>query len=662
MVVGLLFSSAPEKLPADAPSALPNTSLTTPHTANIIVKPGWNLISLPVDVGDGRRAELFPTSTSPAFEYVSSYVESESLQTGVGYWLKFAATETVAIAGQLQVNKVLQLNVGWNLIGTVGLPIATSELTTSPPNIIITNYFHYDADTDAYAIVDTLVPGEGYWVKSSQAGTLQQTCWDFELVAPPVNYKSVSIPQLKWRGSVCVNSYRLQVAQDSMFTSMLIDSLVNDTLYNFPYCSTDSVYYWRVGVSASESGTSWSGYRRFTWAYAIGGLVYPQDNGGTTMTPYLIWRSASCASIYQVQLSLDSLFQNLVVDTSLADTVYQTMQLDSAQTYYWRTGLPANGGDTLWTLPQSFIVSWKYLGLGDGVISSIVIDWSNPDIIYAGGYGLFKSTNTGVSWDTLIQGVGVGDLHIHPSNPSIIYAMIGNRIRKSIDAGLTWASADSGIILDPESSPRVLAINPIHPETLYAAIGGFGSGIIFKSTNGGNYWFQQDIPTFPDINTIVIDPLHPETLYVGSSSLGDNYKTTNGGVDWIMLPVPSDHLVIKAIDPIAPETLYAGSNHGVYISPNGGLTWQQSNNGLPMASPLYSGGIYINPADPTHIYVDVFVASSGFTLYKRTSTGGDWEILLSPFDGTYVRFAMPPSGSSLYVGAAGIYKYLLTDF
>lgn len=64
--IGFLYFSDPKQLPTDARSPYLAASLSTLDTIHLIVLPGWNLISLPVTVGDGRTAVLFPTSTSHA--------------------------------------------------------------------------------------------------------------------------------------------------------------------------------------------------------------------------------------------------------------------------------------------------------------------------------------------------------------------------------------------------------------------------------------------------------------------------------------------------------------------------------------------------------------------------------------------------------------------
>ncbi len=49
-------------------------------TIQIVMEPGWNLISLPMLVPDGRTSVLFPSVTSRAYKYTTQYVESETVQ------------------------------------------------------------------------------------------------------------------------------------------------------------------------------------------------------------------------------------------------------------------------------------------------------------------------------------------------------------------------------------------------------------------------------------------------------------------------------------------------------------------------------------------------------------------------------------------------------
>ena len=130
---------------------------------------GWNLVSLPAHVPDGRKAALFPQAISVAFRYNYSYFIEDTLQPGIGYWLKFGAADTVNVTGPEIIAETLAVVAGWNLIGTVSDTISIQSITSIPPGLVTSKFFGYNG---GYKISDTLVPGKGYWVKVGQGGSL----------------------------------------------------------------------------------------------------------------------------------------------------------------------------------------------------------------------------------------------------------------------------------------------------------------------------------------------------------------------------------------------------------------------------------------------------------------------------------------------------------
>ncbi len=129
----------------------------------------WNLLSLPVSPDDARKSVLFPTAQSSAYRYNNGYVAAETLAAGVGYWLKFSGNQSVQYIGTSVHVESLQVVKGWNLIGTIMDTIDASSISTNPSGIINSAFYRY---RNGYKVADTLVPGEGYWVKASSAGTI----------------------------------------------------------------------------------------------------------------------------------------------------------------------------------------------------------------------------------------------------------------------------------------------------------------------------------------------------------------------------------------------------------------------------------------------------------------------------------------------------------
>ncbi len=130
---------------------------------------GWNLLSVPLAVTDPRTTTLFPSAVSQAYRFdgIAGYVAEDSLRNGEGYWLKFATAKTVGLAGVPIESDTIEVQAGWNQIGGLALPVATSAITTIPPGIIDSQFYEFGS---GYVAADTLHPARGYWVKSSSAG------------------------------------------------------------------------------------------------------------------------------------------------------------------------------------------------------------------------------------------------------------------------------------------------------------------------------------------------------------------------------------------------------------------------------------------------------------------------------------------------------------
>ena len=147
------------------------------QTSNIVTSTfstssGWNLVSVPLVVDDFRKNILFPTSVSSAYAFNNQYVMKDTLENGVGYWLKFNNANDHTFTGQDLQSLSINLKQGWNLIGSVNGTVAVSSLTTNPPNIIQGQIYGYQ---NGYVPVTQLQKGKAYWVKSSQNGTLTMT-------------------------------------------------------------------------------------------------------------------------------------------------------------------------------------------------------------------------------------------------------------------------------------------------------------------------------------------------------------------------------------------------------------------------------------------------------------------------------------------------------
>ena len=147
----------------------PVTAATIPVTA------GWNMVSLPVVVPDGRPAIVFPQAVSGAYRFTATgYEPADTLRNGSGYWMKFASTQSVTVGGAPWAGDTVGVQAGWNLIGAGSEPIDTAAIGEIPPGIVASAFYEF---AGSYAPSDSLRPGRSYWVKAAVPGRL--------IVSPP---------------------------------------------------------------------------------------------------------------------------------------------------------------------------------------------------------------------------------------------------------------------------------------------------------------------------------------------------------------------------------------------------------------------------------------------------------------------------------------------
>ena len=150
---------------------------------DINIMSGWNLISNPLIDSNKSKSFLFPTGISSLFAYQGSYVKADSLENGIGYWLKFSSAQDVTIAGIPIITETVAVKQRWNMIGSISAPIAVATIRSIPPGIITSHFFGYSG---SYFIADTIYPGKGYWVKSTQDGLLFLTSGPLTPEAKPI--------------------------------------------------------------------------------------------------------------------------------------------------------------------------------------------------------------------------------------------------------------------------------------------------------------------------------------------------------------------------------------------------------------------------------------------------------------------------------------------
>lgn len=260
--------------------------------------------------------------------------------------------------------------------------------------------------------------------------------------------------------------------------------------------------------------------------------------------------------------------------------------------------------------------TWQLTGLEQTrVIHRIIIDPTNPDVVYVGaqGYawddsehrGVYKTTDGGKTWNKILYNnarTGVGDMVMDPSNPNkLVVAMWefrrwpwffksggeGSGLYITFDGGQTWQKRGEKEGLPKGELGRIgLAIAPNNPDVIYALVeskknalyGSKDGGFTWKKINDGN-----DIGDRPFYYAdIFVDPKNELRLFTLYSRVA---MSEDGGKSFdVILPYYGVHPDHHAwyIHPDDPNFMIDGNDGGLNISRDGGKTWRFIEN-LPLA-------------------------------------------------------------------------------
>jgi photosystem II stability/assembly factor-like uncharacterized protein len=257
--------------------------------------------------------------------------------------------------------------------------------------------------------------------------------------------------------------------------------------------------------------------------------------------------------------------------------------------------------------------SWKFIGLGEThIISWILVDPTNPDIVYAAALGhlfasnpdrgVFKTTDGGKTWKKILyvnDETGAVSLAMDPTSPGVLYAGMwqmsrrhwtfssggpGSGIYKSTDGGASWTDISHRPGLPTGIFGKVgLAVAPSRPNVVYALIQADykgQAGGLFRSDDAGQSW--KLINNSMDITqrafyymTVFVDPKDPDTIYLPNVGV---YVSHNGGKKLTALHPPHGDNHVLWINPNNPQLFIEGNDGGATVTLNGGKAWSSEDN------------------------------------------------------------------------------------
>ncbi len=144
-----------------------NFGLFANNVAEVSVIGGWNIVSLPVRLQNLSVKNVFPTATSSLFSFSGNYAVANTLEYGKGYFTKFNSPQTLLFAGEIFLTDKVDVNAGWNIIGSVSRDVLVSNIFIYPPGNLASDFWSLN---QGYQKVDTIKAGYGYWVKFFEPG------------------------------------------------------------------------------------------------------------------------------------------------------------------------------------------------------------------------------------------------------------------------------------------------------------------------------------------------------------------------------------------------------------------------------------------------------------------------------------------------------------
>jgi photosystem II stability/assembly factor-like uncharacterized protein len=329
-------------------------------------------------------------------------------------------------------------------------------------------------------------------------------------------------------------------------------------------------------------------------------------------------------------------FYHVSVDMDVPFNVYGGLQ-DNGSWY---------GPSRVWEDRGVMNAHWRRVGGGDGFAT--MVDFSDPRF----GYSMSQQGNL-MRFDKLTgerrriqpvhpEGIDLrfnwnAGLAVNPHDSSTIY--LGSQfVHRSRDGGLSWEiispdlttddpekqrqDVSGGLTLDATGAENHTTILSIAPSSLE-------EGVLWVTTDDGNVQLTRDgggtwtnvvenVPQLPS-NTwaphVEASRHDPAMAYVvfDDHRRGDwtpwAFRTRDYGKSWRRLPTEDVHGFGHVIeeDPLEPDLLFLGTEFGLWVSVDGGETWEAWRHGIP-AAPVRD--LVVHPRDH-----DLVVGTHGRAIY-----------------------------------------------
>ncbi|MBC7772728.1 MAG: hypothetical protein H7210_09565 [Pyrinomonadaceae bacterium] len=309
--------------------------------------------------------------------------------------------------------------------------------------------------------------------------------------------------------------------------------------------------------------------------------------------------------------------------------------------------------------------TWEPLGPFGGDMVDVNVSPTSPNIVLAASSSLYRSTDSGATWNIVPNVVAVYDIEFTPTGD--VWIATNDSAFVSTDNGATFTERNFGIGLNDQTF--AIEIDPSNSSVLWAGVAdaiGSQPVNVLKSTDGGIVWNDVTPPGVAGTSAtdIAINPSNTNQVMVtfgGAFGGGAVYYTADGGSSWtdVSAGLPSTPALTVAYNSgmwlVGGGQLFGGQDFGIWRGSADGSSWTQLDDATWPNQVVTD--IAVDPANP-----NVILASTTDGVHKSTDAGATWTISSgnsASFSLNSVRLA--PGSSTRVLMGANSFGVILSD-
>lgn len=246
---------------------------------------------------------------------------------------------------------------------------------------------------------------------------------------------------------------------------------------------------------------------------------------------------------------------------------------------------------------------WTSLMGGDGMV--VAVDTRDNEVVYTGfQFGNYFRINTKTN-----ERRGITPMHdigrdpnrwnwrtpaiLSKHNQDVVY-MGSQYLYRSLDQGNTWETISPDLTKNqksgnvPFATLTVIEESPFEFGTLYA---GSDDGNLWITRDHGRTWqdISKGLPQNRWVSSVQVSKHQEGLVYVTLNGYRYDeftpfvFKSTDYGKTWVSISgnLPHESVNIIREDPFHTDILYLGTDHGLYVSRDGGKRYELFQNSLP---------------------------------------------------------------------------------